>query len=77
MLVRGLSLILVLPVISFAFDNGYWDMLLKKHVSKGQINGITLHIVNYSKIKDDPLYRNLLNQIEEFKPSSLEDIKSL
>lgn len=39
-----------------SFDHSLWDYLLKKHVSRGEFDGITTNLVNYAGMAKDPYF---------------------
>lgn len=49
-----------------------WDELLQKYTSFGKKDGITLVVVDYSKLKDDPKFEKLLVEVREVKIKKIE-----
>ncbi len=68
-----LSFLLVLvwasPALSFDFSN--WDELVKKYVKATTIDGVNLNGVNYSDLKMDSDFKELIIKLERFSPSNL------
>ena len=53
------------------FDFTDWDKILKKHVKPSQLSGISLNTVNYAKLKSDPIFHRLQNNLNLFSLSNL------
>ncbi len=72
-----LNLILVLNFLVFytasalAFDFSGWDQLLKKNVIPKVISGVKLNAVNYKNIKNDSVYKKLIEDLKNYDPADL------
>ncbi|MGD9852267.1 MAG: DUF547 domain-containing protein [Nitrospirales bacterium] len=62
--------LLVMGQPLLAFDAGNWDTLLKKYVAPKTIEGIPLQAVNYRALQKDPLYRNVITDLETVQLSN-------
>lgn len=51
---------------------GIYDEFLKTHVTTGEIRGTTLSLVNYSAIKKDPRWSEILKQLAEVNLADLQ-----
>jgi len=54
-----------------AFQFSDWDMILKKHVKPDLLGGIRLNTVDYGKLKLDPIFHQLENNLNSFPLSKL------
>jgi len=54
-----------------AFEFSDWDILLKKHVKPGLVDGISLNTVVYGKLRLDPVFHRLENNLKSFPLSKL------
>ena len=54
-----------------AFEFSDWDILLKKHVKPGLVDGISLNTVVYGKLRLDPVFHRLENNLKLFPLSKL------
>ncbi len=57
------------PAQSYDFSD--WDVLLKKCVAPGTIDGVRLNTVNYEKLKTDPAFSRLIEGLKSFSPARL------
>lgn len=48
-----------------------WETILKRYVSEGKINGISLNLVDYEGIAKDPDFADLIQRLERFSPHEL------
>lgn len=62
-----------LPDSARAIDFSKWDQLLKQNVTPKTIDGVQLTAVNYKKIKSDPVFAEVVAELEKV---SLNDLKS-
>ena len=58
---------------AFQFSN--WDMILKKHVKPDLLDGVRLNTVDYGKLKLDPIFHQLENNLNSFPLSKLRTSK--
>jgi hypothetical protein len=56
---------------SNAFQFSDWDIVLKNHVKLGLLDGVRLNTVDYRKIKLDPIFHRLENNLSSFPISKL------
>ena len=54
-----------------AFEFSDWDILLKKHVKPGLVDGISLNTVVYGNLRLDPVSHRLENNLKSFPLSKL------
>ena len=54
------------------FDFSDWDSILKKYVDNKKIDGISLNTIDYRKLKSDPLFYQLVNDLKIFIPLKLQ-----
>ncbi len=67
------SYLFVMPDPVQAADFSKWDQLLKQTVVDKTIAGVKLTAVNYKKIKSDPVFAEIISELEKV---SLSDLKS-
>ncbi len=53
-------------------DWNHYAQLLQRHVAAGEIDGIKLNTVNYSAWRNDPLWPQVVTQLETFPADQLQ-----
>lgn len=53
-----------------AYDFSDWDAILKKYVTPSTIAGVKLNTVAYGKLKDDPQFKKLINDLKNASPEN-------
>ncbi|MEH6626202.1 MAG: DUF547 domain-containing protein [Motiliproteus sp.] len=67
-----LCLIFYKPSVQSAeMDWSLYNELLQQYVSAGQVEGVTLNLVGYSKLSKDPRFSQLLEQLQRFPLDNL------
>lgn len=66
-----LSFFIIGPTHANAFDFSEWNVLLKKYVKPDLIDGISLNSVAYGKLRLDPVFHQLENNLRLFSPTKL------
>jgi len=66
-----LSFFILGPMHANAFDFAEWDVLLKKYVKPDLIDGISLNSVAYGKLRLDPVFHKLEDNLRLFSPAKL------
>lgn len=69
----SLTCFFALPSPVLATDFSKWDQLLKQTVATKTIAGVQLTAVNYKKIKSDPIFAEIITELEKV---SLGELKS-
>jgi hypothetical protein len=69
----SLTCFFAMPGPALATDFSKWDQLLKQTVAPKTIAGVKLTAVNYKKIKSDPVFAEIITELEK---ASLSDLKS-
>ena len=64
---------LTVPAGAFSFSE--WNFLLKKYVSPKTISGVRINAVDYKQLKSDPVFKNLVSNLNDFSPSDLSSKK--
>jgi hypothetical protein len=54
-----------------AFQFSDWDIILKKYVKSGLLDGVRLNTVDYEQLKIDPIFHQLENNLNSFPLSKL------
>ena len=75
-LVLGIFLVFGVFPNSEAFDFSDWDTLVKKHVAPKTVDGVLINAVDYSNLKKDPLFSDLVSRLSSYSLKSLESRKS-
>lgn len=57
------------------FDFSNWDGLLKRYVGSKIIDEIPLNVIDYGKLKSDPVFYQLVSDLKLFIPSQLQTQK--
>ncbi|MCW8885491.1 MAG: DUF547 domain-containing protein [Motiliproteus sp.] len=70
----GLFAAVISPMMAAAAEPDWrsYNELLNEYVSPGQAQGVTLNQVNYSALKSDPRWQQLLAMLESYPLASLE-----
>jgi len=58
--------------IAKSFNFSDWGILLKKYIDSSTIDGIRLNTVNYRMLQSDPIFSQLVSDLESFLPSELQ-----
>ena len=72
-IVTCILLIIPGPTLANTFDFFDWDVLLKKYVEPGLIDGVSLNTVDYGKLRLDPDFHKLDNKLRLFSPTKLKN----
>ena len=75
-LVLGIFLVFGVCSNIEAFDFSDWDTLVKKHVAPKTVDGVLINAVDYSNLKKDPLFSDLVSRLSFYSLKSLESRKS-
>ena len=68
-----ISLFIPGPTLANTFGFSDWNVLLKKYVEPGLIDGVSLNTVDYGKLRLDPVFHKLDNKLRLFSPTKLKN----